>query len=149
MADYNSVYTGTEIDAAIAKTANMEGLVQVYNGAPTQVEIPASSLPINPGTGDRTGLYYVVHSFTADALTLAGTRSKVSMLMVKSVTSNASGTSAVFVEDGDTTMEIDYAGFHQSTSSFYAKKKNYNTANGTITEDIEFIHEIWRSQELV
>ncbi len=148
MADYNSVYTGTEIDAAIAKTTNMEGLVQVYNGAPTQTEIPASSLPINPATGDRTGLYYIVHASTADALTLANTRTRISMCAIKGITADSSGTSTIYIGANGLAIEYFYGSFHGSTSTFYAKEKLFTIASGNISENLQYIHEIWRFQEL-
>ncbi len=65
MADYNSPYTGTEIDEAVAKTDKITEFLTVWQGAATTGDVLLSSLPINPGTGDRTGLYYVQLSMTA------------------------------------------------------------------------------------
>ena len=149
MADYNSVYTGAEIDASIAKSADMAGFVQVYNGAPTQVEIPASSLPINPATGDRTGLYYIVFASTADALTLSTTRTRLSMCAVKSVNSDASSSDDVSVNDGSNEFIVYYGAYHGDTNAFYSKSKTYNVSTFAVVEATFYIHEIWRFQELV
>ena len=64
MADYNSVYTGVQVDAAIAKTAEILNFVQVYSGSPSNTGIPISSISINPDTGDKTGTYDIIYAGT-------------------------------------------------------------------------------------
>jgi hypothetical protein len=59
MADYNSRYTGSEIEAAIARTDKIGEFAEIWAGSPTTSPISLNSLPVNPGTGDRTGLYFV------------------------------------------------------------------------------------------
>ncbi len=64
MADYNSAFTGPEVDLALTKTTQINEFKTLYNGV-AKMEWLIDDAPVNPATGDRTGLYYITYKGSA------------------------------------------------------------------------------------
>ena len=145
MADYNSVYTGIQVDAAIAKTDAMLGFEEVYQGSPTNTGIPLSSLSVNPGTGDKTGIYDVLYSgSTTDPDSSSGTGS-LSRLYIgnEAGTYNGAGTSSMT----DTDLYTHHVVYNDSNSGLLeAVIDSHAFGSGTAGSSKLYIHKIWRLQ---
>ncbi len=145
MADFNSAYTGTEVDAAIAKTATILNFVQVYSGSPTDEGVPISSLSINPDTGDRTGVYDVIYSGTNTSVDSSSGVSFVSRIRVGNEGQIARGTSFAEINVGGNTMWGSNCDYNKDAEQkFKVDEKTYDLNANTGTVSDWFIHKIYR-----
>ena len=143
MADFNSRYTGAEIEAAIARTEKIGEFVTVWSGTPTDTPIALSSLPENPATGDRTGLYYVQYSNSNNSSAGESTSSIYISDESKSVV--GSGHSSI---DNSTPPTIYVTiGLYDGTS-LLSEYQSVNTDGGAYNGGHPlFIHKIFRFQQ--
>ncbi len=147
MADYNSPYTGAEIDAAVGKSDQIMELAQVYMGAPTNTGILLSSLPVNPGTGDRTGLYEIITSNESTDITLQGAHSQSSRIYVPGEQGTASGSASVGMTDTTIfSLKSKYTGAEDG--AFHAYAYSHTFSSGSRTEEETYIHRIYRMQDV-
>ncbi len=145
MADYNSIWTGAEVDEGIAKTKKITELVDVYSGAPTNAGVPLSTIPVDPDTGTRKGIYYILLSGSANPVTDAGEKSSVSILYLAGEEHIAAGSSAVGVTD--TTMFSQKAKYNKTgDKAFHAYLYSHDWGTTTVTETPYYIHRILRVQ---
>ncbi len=148
MADYNSPYTGSEIDAAIAKTGLISEYVDLYNGSPTNTGVLLSSLAENPKTGDRSGLYYII--FNSSTVPPEQSGSILSTMYIASDTSGDAGTSAVGM--GTLNITAYKAKYNQGTTGadgkIHAFKYDHPFGSGSANETEYYIHRIVRIQEV-
>ncbi len=147
MADYNSAYTGPEVDAALAKTEQIMEFVQVYAGSPTNTGVPLSVLPVNPGTGSKTGVYDIIYAATDTDPDDPGATGSTSRLYVgnESGTYNGAGT----VQMTDTAIASHHVMFNDSGSlTFEALYSLHDFGSGTATHLNLYIHKIYRLQEI-
>ncbi len=147
MADYNSSYTGLELDAAIAATDEIMEFVEVYAGAATNTGIPLSSLSVNPGTGDKTGIYDVLYSASmTDPDSSSGTGS-LSRLYIgnESGTYNGAGVSSMTGTD----IAVHHVMYNDSNSGLVESIYDTHTfGSGTATTLKLYIHKVWRLQKI-
>ncbi len=143
MADFNSAYTGAEVDAAIAKTDSILGSVQVYNGSPTNTGIPMSSIGINPDTGDKTGTYDIIYAGSNTSVDTASGEPNVSRLWIgnEGQTSGGSGHSDMT----DTAMWVSSADY--TLNEFTATLHTHTFSSGLATDIPAYIHKIFRLQK--
>ena len=140
MADYNSAYTGQEVDAAIAKSAKIGEFATVWAGSPTSSPISLSSLPANPGTGDRTGLYYIEYDVAQSS-----TAPSTSFIHVSNESNDT-------VASGHTDMDSGEGAIYSShvavkSGAFQATYDKCVVNSGTFTLDQPlYIRKIWRYQ---
>ncbi len=145
MADYNSAYTGPEVDAALAKTEQIMEFVQVYSGSPVNTGIPMSSIPVNSTTGDKTGVYDIIYSGdTVDVDSAAGTPG-LSRIWIgnEGQVSHGSGHSDMDT-DNAYMNSADYDG-----TNFTATLHYHAWGSGTAVDSALYVHKIYRLQELV
>jgi len=146
LVDYNSPYTGAEVDAAIAKTDGILESVAVWEGVPTNVGVPLSSLSVNPGTGDRTGTYDVLYSETAtDVETSAGTPA-LSRIQLLEETQFAIGSG--HSDMTDTVLYSSSVDFSKdSDGNFKGVVSAHTFGTGIATHTDLYIHKIYRLQQ--
>ncbi len=145
MADYNSPYTGAEIDAGIARTDSIMEYVQVYAGAPTNAGVALDSLSINPSKGDRTGIYDIV--FNRESTTpVVGSKIYLSRLYVKSADMECIGTSHVYMDAAQ--IKSQGTNYWDENGLFDAHDFTHDFGSDTATQIPMYIHEIWRLQEV-
>ncbi len=151
MADYNSPYTGSEIDAAIAKADKISEYIDLYNGAPTNAGVALSSLAVNPKTGDRSGLYYIIFSIDAVDLSSPTTNTQLSVMYISADAGTSSGTSVVGmgttdIYSGKAKYNIGAGGADGKIHAYYY---SHPFSSGSATSTEYYIHRIVRIQEAV
>ncbi len=148
MADYNSAYTGAEMDAVFAKGDNISEYIDLYQGAPTNTGIALSSLAINPDTGDRSGTYHIM--FNADTTPLEQSGTILSTIYIASDTSGDAGTSAVGM--GTLNIVAYKAKYNQGTTGsdgkIHAFQYTHVFGSGTAAQVEYYIHKIQRLQKV-
>ncbi len=143
MADYNSPYTGAEIDAGIAKTDKIIEQVQVYGGVPTDEGISLLSLPVNPTTGDRTGIYDIIFNREPGAPT-TGSGIFISRMYIIREDAESTGTSHVYMN----ATQINSQGTrYKLDQEFSATAYVHDFGSDIASETPMYIHEIWRIQD--
>ncbi len=103
MADYNSPFTGEEIDKAVYDMSRVKNFVCVW-GTCCALQVPSvcvdfQQIPINPDTGDRTGFYYIVTSNLKTDMNNADSRPNTSMMTVTNEQQQAAGTGHVWINE--------------------------------------------------
>lgn len=147
MANYNSVYTGAEVDAAVARTEDISEFVQVYSGSPVNTGINMSSIPVDPSTGLKTGLYDIVYSDTTVDVDGSTGNAYISRLYIGDIEQRSHGSSVAEIQvlsDTMYTTNVDYNidGF----SLFTVNYKTYDMAANTGENVAWYIHKIYRLQ---
>ncbi len=149
MADYNSAYTGAEIDAAVGAMTggSVSGQQLVWDNTsgtpPTSVAM--SAIPVNPDTGDKRGVYTVIYSQTsADVDTSAGVPNS-SVLYIGDVNQNSGGSG--HSDMSNTHIYISHVNY--GSSQFNCVVQNHAFSSGTATTEGAFIHKIFRLQSVV
>ncbi len=151
MADYNSPYTGAEIDAGIAKTEEILTLVQVYNGAPVNTGISINNIPVNPGTGDRTGVYDIIYTSSTTPVTEDATIVYISRIYIGAIGQVAKGSAVSEINistDMVNEVNVDY-NLDSSSEAFTVNMKRYDIINNTATNEAYYIHKIFRLEKIV
>ncbi len=137
MADYNSAYTGPEVDAALAKTTEIGEFKELYNGA-AKLSWLVDDAPVNPKTGDRTGLYYITYKGSASS----GDFYCTTMMHIPDENLNAQGAGPVaFWADGG---QADMVNFDYTTRLITAIHTNQSTAGETNM----YIYKVYRFQPI-
>ena len=145
MADFNSRYTGAEIEAAVARSANIISYKQVWAGAPTDAGVYLSTLPINPDTGDRTGVYDIICSRVATPVETATEYSYASRLTISNEGGGAVGTTHTIFETTNARAQgVIYFGNIDQRFKAVETKHTYSDDNIDILQ--LYIHGIYRLQ---
>ena len=144
MADYNSSYTGTEVDAAVAKTGTILESKQVYTGSPTNSGVPMSSISTNPDTGNKTGTYDVIYSTTNTSVDGSTGEPNVSRIWIGDEAQTSAGTG--HADMSDTTIYSSSADYNGS--NFTAILSSHTFSSGTATNANIYIHKIFRLQRI-
>ncbi len=146
MADYNSPYTGAEVDAAVNKTDKIEESVKVWSGSPINVGVHIDNIPVNPGTGDKTGIYDIIFSHDTVSPEAAGSITYNSRLKISNTDANSIGVSHSYMTDDDIRAHgVNYYG--NGTKLFDAENFVHTFSSGTASKNEMYIHEIWRLQK--
>lgn len=146
MADYNSPYTGAEIDASIGKVESLRADVQIYAGAPTNGGIQLSSLSINPDTGDRTGIYDIVLSPDSTDISSPGSEAFFSTLYIPNLSGIAMGTLSGGMSD--IAIIVRKARYDGDNGDGPIIGLNFRHLFSSGVKEVTplYIHEIWRRQ---
>ena len=145
MADYNSKWTGADIDDAVEKSKNIEHMVELYSDdTGTNLPFPIANLPVNPGTGDRTGFYIINYRYDDNGSMVMGNSS----IIVNELDSDCAGSSLTYYSDSSNELVIKKVLYRSSNESFEATAQIVNIIDGSgySTEDLH-IHGIYRLQE--
>ncbi len=143
--DYNSPYTGQQLDDTIRKISSndIHSYVKVFDNASGAPVVAINSLPAGPD-GLRTGVYDVLYS------TSSAVRS-TSRLNVMDLSVHASGsgrTNAVMVGT-DATLNISLCVFTVADQSFHALRDTVNITQDTVVADAPMnIYEIYRQDTI-
>ncbi len=137
MADYNSAYTGPEVDAALAKTTEIGEFKELYNGA-AKLSWLIDDAPVNPKTGDRTGLYYVTYKGTATS----GDFYCTTMMHIADESLDAQGAGPAAMWDGG--GQADMVKYDYLTRLVKAMHTNFGS-NG---ETAMYIYKVYRFQPI-
>ncbi len=144
MADFNSVYTGAEIEAAIVKTDEIVEFVQVYSGSPTNSGVSMSSIPADPTTGLKTGVYDVIYaSNTTDVDTSAGSPN-LARIWIGDIGQNSGGSGHSDMDD--TYLYVNSADY--DGVEFTATSHTHAFSSGGSTDLALYIHKIFRLQKV-
>ncbi len=149
MAEYNSVYTGAEVDEAVGRAAKILESVQVYAGSPANTGIPLSVIPVNPTTGDKLGVYDVIFAPTTTPIDDAAQLIYTSRIYLKNETQVARGATVFEIQVANNTLDAVNCDFNNDIAlMFNVKYKTYDMLNATGTTIDWYIHEIYRLQEV-
>ncbi len=148
--DYNSPYTGQQLDDTIRKISsnNIHTYVKVFDNANGIEVVGINSLPAGPD-GLRTGIYDVIYSETAAARNTS--RIRVDEL---SLGATGSGRSNIFGDGtpgNDLKLYLSQVAFKVSDQSFHAYKDHVNITDPSdllLLNQPMKIYEIWRQDTI-
>ncbi len=149
MADYNSAYTGPEVDMALSKTDKILEWIQVFPAggghSPTSTGVSMSGIGINPGTGDKTGIYDVIYADDANDIKTSAGRPNLSRIWIGDEGQFSGGSGHASMTNTTQWMNsVDY-----EASTFNAFLYGHVFGSGTSSKDPIYIHAIYRLQEIV
>ncbi len=143
--DYNSPYTGQQLDDTIRKISsnNIHTYVKVFDNAAGIEVVPINSLPAGPD-GLRTGVYDILYSNSA------GTRSTSHVnVMDLAVHASGSGRTNAAMAGAEATLMISLCVFTVADQSFHALRDTVNIPQNTVVADTPMkIFEIYRQDTI-
>ena len=120
MADYNSKWTGVDIDNAVEKSAHIGYFNELFNSTSGTTSFDLDNVSDNPATNSKAGLYYVTYEAAMDVQTRS--------------------TSVIFIETNDTdTKGSGHTGFDSSSNTIWTGKTSYDGSTHEITVPINAI----------
>ncbi len=145
--DYNSPYTGQQLDDTIRKISsnNIHTYVKVYdNPAGTDSPILINSLPVGPN-GLRTGVYDITHGLTSHPDSVQSARIIVSNL---NETSSSVSRVAGSMSGADLLLQITKVSYSGTGFTFNAGKQDLNITQDSVAYQTAAIYEIWRQDTI-
>ncbi len=152
MADFNSVYTGEQIEQAITDMGRTKNYICIWGdccsngGNQSTLDVDITLLRNNPDTSSKAGMYIIIYSETEEPILDGSTDIITSNLTVTTSNQRCIGTSSVLI-DSTTNDRITYSvklEFNQ-----FSAFKTLTPGNGDpeVTEQI-WIHRILRYQNV-
>ncbi len=149
MADYNSPWTGPEIDEAIAKTQDLTEIKLIWTTTDGVTGgIPLSNLPAKPDGTGHAGLYYVVISDAATDVTQPNTKTVTSTIFIGNVDGQCSGAAAVGM-DSDSIYSVKAKYNISGDKKIHGYGYEHLFSGTTATETELYIHRIYRKERTV
>ncbi len=157
MADYNSPWTGLEIDQGVYDIGRVKNFMCVWGACGEENFLPSTCVSVNllkknPETGSNLGIYLVVYSDLNVNLNNNTATTNVGILIITNESQHAGGSSTTWINDA--TGQIHTAFVHYEGHQFKAvnhiqelRDRTGNVIEDTIKEEW-YIHSIYRYQNL-
>ncbi len=147
--DYNSPYTGAQLDDTIRKISNndIHSYVEVFSNTAGAATVNLNSLPAGPD-GLRTGTYDILYSYAGST---SGSRS-TSRLIIHDVSATSTGTGHADASEsnGNITLGFSHAQLDGASKDISAITDQVNiTANSVVVNHGLAIYKIYRQDTII
>ncbi len=152
MADYNSRFTGAQIDDGIEDTAEITERAEIWsNASGTTDRIAIGSIPVDPATGTYIGMYCLEYSLDSVAGGSTSDARSSSSFIITDIDRDVSGNGSVSitVDGGEAILYANQSYYNATSDEIYAHYDKINQATGAVSENQPLrVWTIWRLQKL-
>ena len=140
MADYNSKWTGVDIDNAVEKSQHIFEYKLVYDAGSSGYNgsLPIDNISVNPDTGDRTGTYVF----------LFGQNNTGSMILQDTSINATSSISQGWYDTATNKIKLKRVFFNKDDASFHFFQDEIdfdNLSNNSLNQSVA-VYKIYRMQ---